>query len=205
MDRIMRALFKRGAVVFLLLGIIACAAIPRLNVTYGLPSKAGEYSGTPVFLTVQDNQPTREILGSGARKDFGGAPVSLALAVRRGAEEAHGVGVFDLPMLLREGFKRRIEHAGLEVSPERRAGVAEISILLKDFFLDLVDRKWRFVMAYEARLVKDGKVLSSQTINGNAERLKIYGHKQADEVVAEVFTDTLNQFDPNRLLRRAGL
>lgn len=205
MDWTKGALLKKGAVLFLLLGIISCAAIPRLNVTYRIPQKAVQYKGTPVFLTIEDVLKGREIMGSGARKDFEGAAVSIALAVKRGDEEEHGVGVFELPMLLREGFKRRIEQAGLEVSSERRAGIAEISILLKDFFLDLAERKWRFAMSYEARLVKDGKVLASQTISGNGERLKIYGHKQADEVVTEVFSDTLNQFDPERLLRQAGL
>jgi hypothetical protein len=204
MDRIMGALFKRGAVLFLLLGIISCATIPRLTVTYRLPP-AGQYRGTPVFLTIEEQQPGREILGMGARKDFGGSPVSLALAVKRGDEEGMGVGVFELPMLLREGLERRIKQAGLEVSSEKRPGVPEISILLKDFFLDLVDRKWRFAMAYEARLIKDGRILATQTISGNAERLKLYGYKQADEVVTEVFTDTLNQFDPGRLLRQGGL
>jgi len=71
--------------------------------------------------------------------------------------------------------------------------------------LDLVDRKWLFAMSFEARLIKEGRVLSSQTISGNAERLKIYGYGQADEVVTEVFTDTLNQFNPDRLLRLAGM
>jgi hypothetical protein len=186
-------------------GIMSCAAIPRLNVTYRLPTTPGKVQPTPVHLSVQDERQSDELMGRGARKDFGGIPVSMALNVKRGEEEVHGVGVFELPMLLKEGFARRIEQAGFDVSSERRSGQAEISILLKEFFLDLVDRKWRFAMAYEARLVKDGKVLSSQTISGSAERLKIFGHKQADEVVAEVFTDTLNQFNPGRLLQLAGM
>ncbi len=204
MERIMETSFEKLAVLLLVLGIISCAAIPRLTITYGLPAKAGGYKGTPVFLTVQDQQQNREILGMGARRDFEGAPVSLAFAVKKGDEESQGIGVFELPMLLREAFKRRIEQAGFEVSSERGA-YPEISVLLKDFFLDLVDRKWRFSMAYEARLIKDGKVLASQTINGNGERLKVYGYKQADEVITDVFTDTLNQFNPERLLRQGGL
>lgn len=203
MDRIVRPLWKGVAFALLFLVVASCAAIPRLTVTYGLPARTGEYTGKTVFLAVQDGRQSRETMGSGAREHFG-APVSLALAVRRGGEEGRALGVFDLPMLLEEAFKRRVEQAGLQVSSESRSADAEISILLKDFFLDLLGRKWRFVMAYEARLVRDGKVLSTQTISGNGERLKLYGHKQADEVVTEVFTDTLNQFDPQRLLRQAG-
>ena len=39
---------------------------------------------------------------------------------------------------------------------------------------------WYIFINFNTRLVKDGKVLSSQTISGNGERLKVYGHKQAD-------------------------
>ena len=206
MDWNMGLLCRRGGILLLVFGIAGCAAIPRLNVTYRLPPATGETTRPmPVYLTVQDERRSEEIMGIGARRDFGGTPVSLSLAVKRGEEEGHGVGVFELPMLLREGFLRRIEQAGLDVTSERVSGQPEISIVLREFLLDLVDRKWRFAMGYEARLVKDGKVLSSQTISGNGERLKVYGHKQADQVVTEVFTDTLNQFNPGRLLQRAGM
>ncbi len=201
----MGVLCRRGVVLCIVFGLVGCAAIPRLNVTYRLPPTTGQPRSMPVYLTIEDERKSEEIMGSGARKDFGGTPVSIALNVKSGEEEGHGVGLFELPMLLREGFARRIKQAGFDLSSERRSGDAEISIALKDFFLDLIDRKWRFAMGYEARLIKDGKVISSQTISGNGERLKIYGHKQADEVVAEVFTDTLNQFDPDRLLRKAGM
>lgn len=206
MDLKMRPLCRRGAVLLMIFGLVGCAeALPRLNVTYRLPSTTGQARPTTVYLTVQDERRSQQIMGIGAREDFKGLPVSISLVVKRGEEEGHGVGLFELPMLLREGFLRRIEQAGLDVTSERISGQPEISIVLREFLLDLVDRKWRFAMGYEARLVKDGKVLSSQTISGNGERLKVYGHKQADQVVTEVFTDTLNQFNPGRLLQQAGM
>jgi len=201
----MGALCRRGAVVLLVIGFIGCAAIPRLSVTYKLPPTSGTARSTPIYLTIKDDRPYEETMGIGARKDFGGTPISISLAVKTDEGESQGMGVFELPMLLKEGFSRRIERAGLDISQERRSGQPEIAIVLKEFLLDLVDRKWRFVMGYEARLIKEGKVLASQNISGNGERLKLIGHKQADEVVTEVFTDTLNQFNPNRLFQQAGL
>lgn len=205
MDWNMGALCRRGTVVLLVIGFIGCAAIPRLNVTYKLPPSAGTTRSTPVYLTIQDERRSAEIMGVGARQDFGGTVDSISLAVKTTEGEGQGLGVFELPMLLKEGFSRRIERAGLDVSQERRSGQPEIAVVLKEFLLDLVDRKWRFVMAYEARLIKEGKVFASQSISGNGERLKLYGHKQADEIVTEVFTDTMNQFNPNRLFQQAGL
>lgn len=191
------------AALFLLLGIISCAAIPRLYVTYTLPPKTGQMT-RPVIVVVQDERSNAEIMGIGARREFGGPPEGVSLAVKSNGEE-HGVGIFELTSLLKEGFKERLEAAGFDVTAADSRGAAEISILLRDFFLDFSGRKWTFIMAYEARLLKEGKVVSSQTIRGNAERMKILGRKQADQLVSEVFTDTLNQFDPDRLFRQAGL
>ncbi|RJR44275.1 MAG: hypothetical protein C4576_13140 [Desulfobacteraceae bacterium] len=205
MDWNMGAFCRRGAVFLLAMGLMGCAAIPRLNVTYKLPPTTGQTSSEPVYLTIHDERSYEEIMGVGARKDFGETPVSISLAVKTGEGEGHGVGVFEMPMLLKEGFSRRIQRAGLDLSQERRSGQPEIAIVVRQFLLDLVDRKWRFVMDYEARLIKEGKMLASQSVSGNGERLKLYGHKQADEVVTEVFTDTLNQFDPIRLFHLAGL
>lgn len=203
MTRIRSGSLLKGAALLFAFGILACAALPRLNVNYRLPPRAQDL-GPAVYLSVQDDRPNKETFRPGARKEFGGPEASISLTLKSGESE-QSLGIFEVPMLFREAFQRRLGQAGVSVRPERRAGEPEISILLKTFSLDLVDRKWLFEMSFDARLLRDGKLLTTQMINGKGERLKIYGLKQAEDVVTEVFTDTINQFDAARLFRQAGL
>jgi hypothetical protein len=78
-------------------------------------------------------------------------------------------------------------------------------IVLKEMVLDLFNRKWMVSIGYEAQLVKHGKAISKQMINGQAERLKVIGRKQADMVLTELFTDVVNRLDVPRLFQKAGL
>lgn len=205
MTRIHAGSLMKWAVLLLSSGILSCTSIPRLNVSYQLPSSSAQRVGPPVFLSVQDKRANQETFGMGARREFGGPEASITLTTRSGEGEGQNFGIVDIPLLLRETFQRRLEKAGLDVLPEKRSRDLEITILLRTFSLDLVGRKWLFEMSYEAQLSKDGRVVSTQTISGKGERMKIYGYKQADDVVTEVFTDTLNQFDAARLLKQGGL
>ena len=78
-----------------------------------------------------------------------------------------------------------------------------MAIILKEFLLDLIDRKWTVTAAYEARLVKDKKVLAKQTITSRGERVKLVGRRQADTVLSEIFTEMINRLDVKRLLEQA--
>jgi hypothetical protein len=205
MIRIHAGSLLKWAVLLLSSGILSCSSIPRLNVSYELPPGSAQRVGTPVFLSVQDDRANKETFGMGARREFGAPEASISLTLRSGDGEGQSLGIIDIPMLLKEAFQRRIAKAGLDVLPEKRSRDPEITILLKTFSLDLVDRKWLFDMSYEAQLSKEGRVVSTQTITGKGERMKIYGYKQADDVVTEVFTDELNQFDAAKLLRQGGL
>ena len=60
-------------------------------------------------------------------------------------------------------------------------------------------------MAYEARLIQDGDLLAKQMISAEGERLKLIGQTQADELLSEIFTDTLNKLNLDQLFRQAGL
>jgi hypothetical protein len=60
-------------------------------------------------------------------------------------------------------------------------------------------------MGFEARLMKEGELLASQTISGQAERLKVLGRRDADKVMGEIFSDVVNRLDVPRLFQQAGL
>jgi hypothetical protein len=60
-------------------------------------------------------------------------------------------------------------------------------------------------MSCEVRLIRSGSTLSWQKVSGQAERLKLIGREQADQVAGEVFSDTMNQLDMTRLFQQANL
>jgi hypothetical protein len=154
---------------------------------------------------VSDERSDKAIMGVGARNEFGGSSSVLSLAVARGEGGGVEIGIFDLSPFFKEAFRRRLESAGMHLTGDRKPGQVELTVAIQEFSLDLVDRKWLFRMGYEARLGKDGKALSTQKFSGNAERLKIFGRDQAEQLVGEVFTDMLNQMDVSRLFQQAGL
>jgi hypothetical protein len=94
---------------------------------------------------------------------------------------------------------------GAEVVSERKESEIEMMIVLKDLLLDLADRDWVVTMGFEARLMKEGEFLASQTISGQAERLKVLGRRDADKVMGEIFSDVVNRLDVPRLFQQAGL
>lgn len=196
----------RAAFLFLLLALVgACTSLPYLNVTYRLPPRMDAVKGKMVCIDVEDARGVNAFLGAGAQNEFQDSPGSISLAVARGQGPEQKIGVYEVPLLVKEAFKRKLEEAGIEVITERRSGQVELSILLKDFLLDLVDRKWQFRMSCEVRLLRNGSILSWQRVSGQAERLKLIGREQADQVVGEVFTDTMNQLDVGRLFQQANL
>jgi len=197
----------RGKILsFLLLtGIIfACSPLPHLNVTYRLPFKTDELKGKTVYLDFQDDRDVEDIIGGGAKKEFAGFSGNISYSLARGNEEGFKIGVFEIPALFKEVFKKRLEYLGITVTPEKRKEQVALVIVLKELVLDLFKRKWMVKMGYEARLVIDGEALSIQTISGQAERLKVVGTKQADIVLTELFTDLVNRLDIPRLFQKGG-
>lgn len=192
--------------VFSLFGlIVSCTTIPYIEVLYRLPPETAELKDKKIFLTFKDLRETTDFLGPGAKADYKNLSENFSFSVARGTDKGFKIGVFDLSSLFMETFKRSFESSGITVLTEKDGEDAKVVIVLKDFMLDLVNRTWQFEMAYEARLVKEGKVLTKQAITGKGERLKIFGRKEANTVVGETFTDMVNRLDVERLLQQGGV
>ena len=191
-------------VFFVLVVLTSCATIPELTVNYGLPPKADELKGKKIFLSLVDNRAVKDILGEGARKEFKNFSGNISLSLARGKDEGFKVGLYDLSSLFMEVLKRRLQNLGAEVAPERNQADVEVAIVLKEFLLDLIDRKWTVTVRYETRLVKNKKVLAKQTISSQGERVKLVGRRQADTVLSEIFTEMINKLDAKRFLEQAN-
>ena len=190
---------------FVLPVMLSCAGVPELKVNYRLPPKSDELKGKRVFLGFEDTRTTKDILGRGAQKEFIGFSGNVSFSLARDKEKGFRMGSYDIPSLFMETFKRRLKILGIEVLPEKKGGQTGVVIVLEDFLLDLIGRKWVATMGYEARLVKDEKVLAKQMISGQAERLRLMGRGQADVVMGDIFTDLVNRLDLGKLFQQAGL
>jgi hypothetical protein len=192
------------SVLFIVL-MAGCASIPELKVLYKLPPPSNDLKGRKVFLGVDDVRKTKTLFGEGAKREFGNYAGNISLSVARYKETGFKIGPFQLPEMTKEGFRKRLENAGIEVLSERSHGEPQLLIVINRFILDLVDRTWIAKMSYEAKLIKDGTVLAAQIIEGEAERVKVMGRKEADTVTGEIFTDMVNRLDLSRLFQQAQL
>jgi uncharacterized lipoprotein YajG len=185
--------------------LASCGTTPELKVNYSLPQSSSQLRGHDIFLGFEDNRPNKQIFGHGAQEEFKRFPGNFSFSVAQYGEQGFKIGLYDIKSMFKEAVKRRLESQGMRVSLSERAGRLELIISLQEFSLDLVKRKWRASMTYEARLIIDGKVRSRQTVSGNGERIKIIRHDQADILMGEVFTDIINKLDVYKMFRKTGI
>lgn len=200
-----QGLTRAVGIVFLFMSLISCATVPELTVNYRLPPESKGLKGHQFVLSFKDLRSSKEILGAGASREFKRFPGNVTLSLARGKETAFKIGVYDIPALFMEVFKRRLEGLGARIVQEPKGEEVELVIALKEFFMDLSGRTWVVTMEYEARIVKGKDILAKQTISGQAERFKLVGRSQADTVVSEIFTDLVNRVDVSSLLEKANL
>jgi hypothetical protein len=182
----------------------ACASKSYIDVNYRLPVASDDLKGKRVFLECRDVRSDKTIFGQNAKDDFKHFTGLFSLSVNQG-QKPFVAGAFDLPSLFKEAFKRRFENSGLDVLTQPEKTIPVLEIVIKEFRLDLVDRKWVAAIKYEARLLKGELLLVTKTISGDAERLKVIGQGDAEKVLGEIFTEIVNQLNLGKLLEQATL
>lgn len=205
MEGINQVFVKGLGSILLFVFLTSCASVPELKVHYQLPPPSDDLKGQKVYLALQDGRKTKEIFGARGKQEFGSFTGQISFSLARYNESGFKIGPFELTAMVKEGFKRRLETAGMEVLSSQSHGEPQLLIILNEFLLDRVDRKWVAKMGYEARLMKDGETLSKQVISGEAERVKMLGRGEASTVAGELFTDMLNRVNLLRLFQQANL
>ncbi|MDX1707705.1 MAG: hypothetical protein R3274_03825 [Desulfobacterales bacterium] len=191
-------------VVFVALATGSCTSKDYLVVNYQMPVESVTANESEISLTFKDQRTEQAIVTQSAKtalKDFSG---NFALIVASDNKNERLVGAFSLCSMIRTIFKQRFENAGLQVAPEDQLQPTTVEIILKEFKLDLVKRKWVVQMTYQANLVKDNRFVNGQTITGNAERLRVVGSKDAELVIGELMSDAVNRLRLDALFRSAG-
>ncbi len=201
--------YKQGLGVVLVLALfgslVTCATIYVMKVHYQVPWEDEGLKGKKVVFSFKDERADKHILTKNAKKEFGSFSESFYLSVGHAEEPGNRMGVYDLGGMFEEAFHKRLENLGIDVVEERRDSEIGLVIALKSFQLDLVISTWKVTLEYEARLVKKGNVLATQSLHGQAERFKWVGRGEADKAVSEIFSDTVNRLDLERLFVMANI
>jgi hypothetical protein len=203
----MHRLRKLGYGAWVAFGVLAaaCATSSVMNVQYQLPALAGGPIPRSVVIVFEDARKNSAFLTPYAREELEGFTDVYALTISRPGRGAELKGAYRLAPLFTEILRYRLEGSGVKVVPAGGRADAEFNLTLNEFRLDFGDRKWSAAIAYEARLLKNGALLSMQAINGSAERMMIFKKEDAEKVVGDLVSDTINQMDLAGLFKRAGL
>jgi hypothetical protein len=190
--------------------LCSCATIPILEVNYRIPPDSDSLAGQSVSFRVEDARSNKDMIGSGAEKDLEQWAGDFYLSLSRGTKRGFRKGLYDLPHLLEEAFRRRLETLGVRVVESSGGRHPELIVALNGFLLDLetasvVEKKWVVSMQYEARLENTNGSMAMQTITGRHEKTKLIGLKQANEMLTDFFTDAVNRLDLERLFAQAGV
>ena len=187
----------------LFIGIFSstCASKNFLTVTYQLPPSAVESKEIKVALTVKDIRENPVTATKSARIALKNFTEHFALIVAQENKNDKLVGAFGLSSMIKEIFKHRLENAGVVVAAEEDPTLPLVEILLKEFLIDLQDRKWIITMNYQANLVKENRIVTGQTVTGTAERLRVVASKDAEIVIGELVSDAANKLNVNELLQ----
>lgn len=192
------------ALVIVMTGLVsACASKPFLKVQYQLPSSSTALTGESISLAVSDRRNDDSFLSSNAKKSIKNFNDTYSLVVLHDDGSGNLIGAYDLDSLLREIFRQRLKNEGLQVIAIADSADANLEIELKEFKLDIVDRKWVLRMSYQAGLSKNGGQIAKESVNGSAERLKIMGKSDAEKILGELVSDMVNKLDVAKLLQQA--
>ena len=180
-----------------------CSSKPFLKVQYQLPSQSNALEGKMLILAVSDMRAKNALLTENARKslkDFNG---TFSLVVLSEDGSGNLVGAYDLVSLLTEVFQQRLKNEGIQTTAVADSALPELKIEITEFQLDYTKRKWITRMNYQASLLDSGILLSKESVSGEAERLKVLGKSDAEKILGELLTDTVNKLNLARLLQQA--
>ena len=181
----------------------ACASKPFLKVQYQLPSSSTALTGERLSLTISDRRNDDTFLSANAKKSLKNFNGIYSLVVLRDDGSGNLIGAYDLDSLLKEIFKQRLENESVQVIASVDNADASLEIQIKEFKLDLVDRKWVLRMSYQAALSKNSGMLAKESVNGSAERLKVMGKSDAEKILGELVTDMVNKLNVAKLFQQA--
>ncbi|MBW1648183.1 MAG: hypothetical protein JRJ72_08735 [Deltaproteobacteria bacterium] len=182
----------------------ACASTDYLPVRYQLPPASASLAGHQVALEVVDQRSPADIFGPTMRQTFRHFTGNFALRVAEGDERGVLLGPVDLTGLFRRALTKRLERSGTQVVDTASMPVPRMRVIINRFKLDHNSTKWTAQIDYRVELTGPGPRRATQNISATEERLRLPGSRDAERVISDVFTVTINRLDLVKLFADAG-
>lgn len=183
----------------------ACASTDYLPVRYQLPTPADVLADKQVALEVVDQRSRADIFGPTMRQTFRHFTGNFALRVAQGDERGVLLGPVDLTGLFRRALTERLERSGVQVLDKASMQGPRMRVILTRFLLDHDSTKWTAQIDYRVELTGPDTRRAAQSISASEERLRLPGSRDAERVISEVFTLTINRLDLVKLFADAGV
>ena len=196
--------FRRSGLIILcsMMVVFACSSGSYIYLNYRLPAKSEGLENKAVSIVFKDERTNQTLFSNKAAKEYKFFTGVFSLSLLQGKKQRVFLGTYELPSLFETAFTRRLSDLGVTVAPNTDP---VFKIVLKEFLIDLKGRNWIAAIGYEIHLIRNSKVLATQNINGRAERLKVMGKRDAEKVLEDIFTDTVNKLDIDKLFTDARL
>lgn len=181
---------------------VACAKKPYIDIDYRLPPTSGTLPGRTVFIESQDLRTDTQIFNERAKEQFENFTGLFALLLESSDDQTGQkivIGAYPLPALFETVIKKRLQQLGVEVIPEPSADALVLRVEINQFRINLVEQKWMADVEFEAKLIDGKRTISRETVTGSAQRVKIMGSAGAEKVIGEIFTDTINRLNIERM------
>ena len=186
----------------ILLILAACAKPYHFYVKYNLVESAVDLKGQKVFLTVLDERDSVDFLSQKARNEFDLWDGRYVL-YHTPQKPKGNIETYPLIGLIEAAIKMRLETMGITVETEKRDDIPLFEVTLNKFFLVLKDRTWVSDFSYEVKLALDNQKTAREKVFGQAERTKVMGRGAGEILVGEIFTESLNKLDIEKLFKNA--
>ena len=188
-----------------LLVFLCCSPRISLLVDYLVPDTSNHLEGQQVCLEVKDVRADTHLFTATAIQDFDGFKDRYDLTLVTPNKARISVGEKNLQGLFSEAIKKRLESLGAVVTTTGRKDLPLFQVLIRDFKIDLQDRKWLSSASYEANLSIDNQLVARELVTGSAERIKILGSKGADTTLSDIFTEMINRLNIVKLFQQAKM
>lgn len=180
--------------------LVACGGRSYLNVVYQLPENYKGLADHPVYLEVRDERTQKDIFTPDARRTFRHFTGLFSLEVIGTTGTSQMAGAYDLAGLFEEALRERFKRQGITVLDAPRSDANRLAVAVDTFSIDLKNHKWLAQVGYAVALHKPSGTIIKEKIRGNAERVKIVGKGAIEKVIGEIFSDSVNRLNLQRLL-----
>ena len=180
----------------LAMALSGCASSPSyLQVTYTLPDASNPVAGKSLALNVITKFDTDKLIGPNAADDLKNFTGLFSVSVAGEHPTPVLIGAYDVAGMFKAAFTERLAAAGITVVDESSGDVSMLEIAITEFQIDRDGRQWVAQLAYEATMIQNGDPLTTQSVSGTAERVKILGTSDAEKLLGEIVTSMVNRLD----------